>query len=64
MRGGAGTLKVYTDRALPPAASILLSSCENFTAFSAPFSAPAGTAPLCFVYEGAGSLDFDSFEIF
>ena len=64
VRGSAGTLKVYTDRALPPAASILLSSCENWTAFSAPFSAPAGTAPLCFVYEGAGSLDFESFEIF
>ena len=65
VRGQAeGTLKVFTNRNMLPIASILIRRSEDWTSYSAPLSLPAGTEPLYFVYEGAGSMDFQSFEIF
>ena len=65
VRGQAeGTLKVFTNRNMLPVASVLIRRSESRTAFSAPLSLLAGTTPLYFVYEGAGSMDFQSFEIF
>lgn len=64
VRGQAsGTLKVYTNRSLPPVASVLIRPSETWTEYGAAFTPTAGTAPLYFVYEGAGSLDFNAFEI-
>lgn len=64
LRGNAvGTLKVHTDRDLPPIASILIKPCEDWTEYSGKLEIPAGEAPLYFVYEGGGSLDFAAFEI-
>lgn len=64
MRGtAAGTLKVYTDRNLAPVASILVKPSEEWTEFSDYFQVKPGTAPLYFVYEGVGSMDFQSLEI-
>ena len=59
----AGTLKVYTDRDLPPVASVPVKLSDDWTSFSGKLTIPAGTAPLYFVYEGGGSLDFAAFEI-
>ena len=64
VRGQAeGTLKVFTNRNMLPVASVLIRQSEDWTTFSAPLSLPSGTAPLFFVYEGAGSVDFRLFEI-
>ena len=54
----AGTLKVYTNRNLPPVASILIKPCEDWKEYTGKLEIPAGTAPLYFAYEGGGSLDF------
>lgn len=59
----AGTLKVYTDRDLPPVAYVPVKPSDDWTSFSGKLTIPAGTAPLYFVYEGGGSLDFAAFEI-
>ena len=59
----AGNLKVYTDHALAPNATLRIQPGPDWTEFAADFKACAGTAPLYFVYEGNGSLDFMSFEI-
>ena len=59
----AGTMKVHTNRNLPSIASILVKPCEDWTSFSGKLELPAGEAPLYFVYEGGGSLDFSVFEI-
>ena len=64
VRGQAeGTLKVFTNRNMLPVASVLIRRSEDWTSCSAPLTLPIGTAPLYFVYEGAGSIDFQSFEI-
>lgn len=64
VRGSAaGTLKLYTDRNLPPVATILVKPCEDWTSFSGKLEIASGEAPLYFVYEGGGSLDFSAFEI-
>ena len=64
LRGdAAGTLKVYTNRNLPPEASVLIKPCEDWTSFSGKLEIASGEAPLYFVYEGGGSLDFTAFEI-
>ncbi len=64
LRGNAvGTLKVHTDRNLPPVASILVKPREAWTEYSVKLEIPAGEAPLYFVYEGGGSFDFSVFEI-
>ena len=64
LRGdAAGTLKAYTDRSLPPVASILVKPIEDWAEYSGKIELPAGTSPLYFVYEGGGSLDFTAFEI-
>lgn len=36
---------------------------DGWTAYSGTLVLPAGEAPLYFVYEGDGGLDFASFEI-
>ena len=59
----AGTLKVYTDRDLPPVTYVPVKPSDDWTSFSGKLTIPAGTAPLYFVYEGGGSLDFAAFEI-
>ena len=59
----AGTLKVYTDRDLPPVAYVPVKPSDDWTSFSGKLTIPAGTASLYFVYEGGGSLDFAAFEI-
>lgn len=59
----AGTLKVYTDRNLPPVAAILVKPSEDWTAYSGKLELSAGTAPLFFVYEGGGGIDFATLEI-
>ena len=59
----AGTIKVYANRSMPPVASILVRPSEDWTEYSGKINIPAGTAPLYFVYEGAGSLDFLDFTI-
>ena len=64
VRGQAeGTLKVFTNQNMLPVASVLIRRSEDWTTFSVPLTLPAGTASLYFVYEGAGSVDFQSFEI-
>ena len=64
VRGQAeGTLKVFTNRNMLPVASILIRRSEDWAVFSTSLTLPAETAPLYFVYEGAGSVDFQSFEI-
>ena len=64
MRGTAvGTVKVYTNRNLPPVASILVHPSEEWMESAGKLSLPAGTAPLYFVYEGAGALDLKEFMI-
>ena len=59
----AGTLKVCTDRSLAPVASILIKPSENWAEYSGKLEIPAGTAPLYFIFDGSGSLDFTAFEI-
>ena len=59
----AGALKVYTSRNLSPVASIPVKPSESWTGFTGAFRIPAGIVPLYFVYEGAGSMDFQTFEI-
>ena len=64
VRGQAeGTLKVLTNRNMLPVASVLIRRSEEWASYCAPLSLLAGTTPLYFVYEGAGSMDFQSFEI-
>ena len=63
MRGSAaGTLKVYTDCNLPPVASVPVKPSDDWTEYSEKLEITAGEAPLYFVYEGGGSLDFSVFE--
>ena len=59
----AGTLKVYTRLGGHPAASLLVKPSGDWAEYSGKLAIEAGTAPLYFVYEGSGSLDFDSFAI-
>lgn len=59
----AGTLKVYTDRDLPPVAYVPVKPSDDWTEYSEKLEITAGEAPLYFVYEGGGSLDFSVFEI-
>lgn len=61
--GAAGTLKVYTNRNLPPVVSILVKPSEVWANYSGNLVLPVGVKPLFFVFEGAGSLDFKEFEI-
>ena len=64
VRGSAaGTLKVYTDCNLPPVASVPVKPSDDWTEYSEKLEITAGEAPLYFVYEGGGSLDFSVFEI-
>ena len=48
---------------MPPVASVLVNSSENWTDFSSCFSIDAGILPLFFVYEGGGAVDMKAFEI-
>ena len=57
-----GKMKVYTDRNQPPAAVISVKPCQSWTAYSSKLILPPGTAPLYFVYEGSGYIDFSAFE--
>ena len=59
----AGTLKVCTNRNMPPVASVLIRPSEDWTEYRGKISVPAGTAALYFAYEGAGTLDFKDFTI-
>ena len=59
----AGTLKVFTDRNRYPAASILIYPSDDWTEYSGELKLAEGNAPLFFVYEGAGSVDFKLFSI-
>ena len=64
MRGSAvGTLKIFTNRALPPVASLLVLQSGEWTTLAAKLDVPAGTAPLFFAYEGAGAMAFRDFTI-
>ena len=64
LRGSAvGTLKIFTNRALPPVASLLVRPSEDWTGITGKLSVSAGTAPLYFVYDGAGMLDLKAFTI-
>ena len=64
IRGNAeGTLKVYTKKSTVPAACITIEASDDWKEFSGSFAAEAGKAPLYFVFEGSGSLDFCSFEV-
>lgn len=58
-----GTLKVFTDRSLPPVASVEIHPGTNWTDYSGEIKLPAGTSALYFVYEGAESIDFTAFQI-
>ena len=59
----AGTVKVYTNRNMPPVASLLIRPSKDWTEYTGKLSVPVGTAPLVFLYEGPGSLDFLNFTI-
>lgn len=64
VRGDAnGTLKLCTDRRLPPIASIPVKPSEGWTEYTGRLAVPKETAPLYFIYEGGGQLDFFTFQI-
>ena len=64
VRGQAeGKLDVFTSRDLPPVSSISIHPCEEWKEYSGALDVPVGTSPLCFVFEGAGGLDFSQFSI-
>lgn len=64
VRGDAnGTLKLCTDRSLPPVASIPVKPSEGWTEYTGRLAVPEGIVPLYFIYEGSGQLDFFAFQI-
>jgi len=44
-------------------ASILVKPCEDWTEYTGKLEIASREAPLYFVYEGGGSLDFTAFQI-
>ncbi len=64
VRGSAaGAVKVYINRNMPPVASVPVKPSDDWTEYSGELDIPSGEAPLTFVYDGSGSLDFAAFEI-
>ena len=58
-----GTMKVYTDRTLPAVAALAVMPSDTWTSYAGSFNVKAGTMPLYFVYEGSGSLNFQTFIV-
>lgn len=64
IRGNAaGVMKVYTNRHLPPVASIRIQLSEGWTEYAGKIELSTGISSLYFTYEGSGSLDLKEFEI-
>ena len=64
VRGTAESLvKVCVDRAGKPVAELAVSPSEEWREIRVELERISGTAPLFFLYEGTGSLDFSAFEI-
>ena len=60
---GMGTMKVYTDRSGTSAAAVPVRPSRDWMKRSGTIRLTEGDAPLYFVFEGSGSLDFEGFEI-
>ena len=64
VRGSAaGTVKVCVNRNMPPVASVPVKPSGDWAEYTGELDIPSGEAPLTFVYDGSGSLDFAVFEI-
>lgn len=60
---GDGLVKVCVDRAGKLVAELAVSPSAEWQEVCAELESISGTAPLFFLYDGAGSLDFSAFEI-